>query len=68
MSSCDCQKNIKKPIGNGLLMTTVAGIFFGPMVVGVAQQLVLLTCTSLVYLMSLPVFRSDWKKAYTING
>ena len=47
----------KKP--DGLLMTSVAataiGIFFGLGAVGVGQQSALLTSTSLVYLMSLPI-------------
>ena len=42
MSNCDCPENIKKPIGDGLLITTiaatVAGIFFGLRRVGVGQQ------------------------------
>ena len=62
MSNCDCQKNTKKLIGHGMLITAVAamaaGIFFGLRV----------TSTSFVYLLSLPVFRSDDKKPYTING
>ena len=66
MSNCDCQKNIRKSIGDGLLKTpvaaTAAGIFFGLRAVGVGQQGVLLTSTSLVYLMLLPVFRSDDEK------
>ena len=74
MSSCDCQKNIKKPIndrstidaraatvdakpiGDGLLITTVVattvGIFFGLRAVGMGQHNALLTSTSLVYLLS----------------
>ena len=72
MSNCDCQKNLKKPIGDGLLITTVAatttGIFFGLRGVGVGQQGALLTSALLVYLVSLPVFRSDDKKPYIING
>ena len=61
MSNCSCQKNIKKPIGDGLLITTVAataaGIFFGLRAVGVRQQSALLTSALLVYLMSLPVWK-----------
>ena len=71
MSDCDCQKNIKKPIndgstvdatagkkpiGDGLLIATIAAttavIFFGLRVVGVRQHNALLTSTSLVYLLS----------------
>ena len=58
MSECDFQ-NIKKTIGDGLLITSVGGkaavIFFDPRVVGVEQQGALLTSTSLIYLMSLPL-------------
>ena len=68
MCNCDC-KNNKKPIGDGLLITTVvataAVIFFGLRAVGVGQQGALLTSMSLVYLMSLPVFTSDDEKNYT---
>ena len=62
MSNCDC-KNFKKPIGDGLLIITVAAtaaeIFFGLRAVGIGQQGALLISTLLVYLISLPVFRSD---------
>ena len=71
MSNCDCQKTINKPTGDRLLLTTVAatvaGVFFELRAVGVGQQSELLTPTSLVYLMSLPVFRSDDEKTYTIK-
>ena len=70
VSNCDC-KSIKKPIGDGLLITTVAAtaaeIFFGLMAVVVGQQGALLTSMLLVYLMSLPAFRSDDEKTYTIK-
>ena len=70
MSNCDC-KSIKKPIGDGLLITTVAStaaeIFFGLTAVVVGQQGALLTSMLLVYLMSLPAFRSDDEKTYTIK-
>ena len=70
MSNCDC-KSIKKPIGDGLLITTVAAtaaeIFFGLTAVVVGQQGALLTSMLLVYLMSLPAFRSDDEKTYTIK-
>ena len=68
MKDCDCQKNnkkpiddgstvdatvAKKPIGDGLLITTVTaiatGIFFGLRALGVGQQRALLTSTSFVY-------------------
>ena len=69
MSNCDChcgcQENIddeatvsEKPIGDGLLITTIAamtvGIFFGLRAVGAAQHDALLTSTSFVWLMSFP--------------
>ena len=70
VSNCDC-KSIKKPIGDGLLITTVAAtaaeIFFGLTAVVVGQQGALLTSMLLVYLMSLPAFRSDDEKTYTIK-
>ena len=70
MSNCDC-KSIKKPIGDGLLITTVAAtaaeIFFGLTAVVVGQQGALLTSMLLVYLMSLPAFRSDDEKTFTIK-
>ena len=66
MSNGDCQKNIKKPIGGELLITTVAataaGIFFRIRALGVGQRGALLTFMLLVYLMSLPVFRFDDEK------
>ena len=47
---------IKKPIGDGLLITTVtamaARIYFGLRTVGVRQQGALLTSTSFVYFVS----------------
>ena len=50
----------KKPVGDGLLIntvtTTVAGILFALRVVSVGQRGALLASTSLVYLMSLPVW------------
>ena len=71
MNSCDCQKDIKKPIGDWLLITivaaTTAGIFFGLRAVATGQQGALLTSTLLVYLMSLRVLRSNDKKTCTIN-
>ena len=70
VSNCDC-KSIKKPIGDGLLITTVAAtaaeMFFGLTAVVVGQQGALLTSMLLVYLMSLPAFRSDDEKTYTIK-
>ena len=61
MSHCDCQENIdddettvaatvaKKPIGDGLPITTIAamtvGIFFDLRAIGVAQHDALLTST-----------------------
>ena len=64
MSNCDCQENIKKsvedgpatvaekPIGDGLIITTVAatvvGIFFGLRAIGVVQHDALITSMSLV--------------------
>ena len=70
MSDCeDCQnKNndgveataAKKPIGDGLIITTVttttAVIFFGLRLVGMRQGYALLTSTSLALFMSLPVW------------
>ena len=51
----------KKPNGDGLLITTVdtttTAIFFGLRAVGVGQQGALLISMSLVYLMSLPVWK-----------
>ena len=76
MSECDCQKNIKKPIddestvdstaakkpiADGLLITTVActtvGIFYLVRAAGVGQHNALLTFTSLAWLMSSPVWK-----------
>ena len=76
MSECDCQKNIKKPIddgstvdstaakkpiADGLLITTVActtvGIFYAVRAAGVGQHNALLTFTSLAWLMSSPVWK-----------
>ena len=49
---------VEKPIGDGLLITTVAAtatrIFFGLRAVCVGQQSALLTSMSSVYLMNLP--------------
>ena len=75
MSDCDYQKNnkkptddrstvdattVKKPIGDGLIITTVtattAVIFFGLRLVGMRQGNALLTSTSLAWFMSLPVW------------
>ena len=72
MSNCDCQEYIKKPIEDGpatvaekpigdeLIITTVAatvvGIFFGLRAIGVVQHDALITSKSLVLLMSLPVW------------
>ena len=51
----------KKPNGDGLLITIVAAtttaIFFGLRALGVGQQGALLISMSLVYLMSLPVWK-----------
>ena len=80
MSKRDCQKNnkkaidgdgstidttaTKKPIGDGLHITTVTamttGIFFGLMAVGVEQQGELLISTSFVYFMSFFRTREAW--------
>ena len=76
MSNCDCQENIKKPIedgptvaaktaekpiGDGLIITTVAattvGIFFGLRAIDAVQHDALITPTLLVWLMSLPVWK-----------
>ena len=79
MNNCNCQKNIKKPIGDrlpintvdttaaekptgdGLLITIVAttttGIFFDLRTLGIGQQGALLTFTSLVWLMSLLLWK-----------
>ena len=72
MSNCDCQENIKKPIehgptvaaekpiGDGLFITTVVtatvGIFFSLRAMGLVKHDTLLASTSLVWLMSLPVW------------
>ena len=67
MSDCDCQKNIKKsestvddvekPIGDGLLITTVASttvrIFYTLRAAGVRQHNALITSKSLACFMSL---------------
>ena len=64
MSNCDCQENedettvaTEKPIGDGLLITTVAtatvGIFCS--LRAIVQNDALLASTSLVWLMSLPI-------------
>ena len=75
MSDCDCQKNIKKPIddgstigdvrkpiGDGLLITTVAstpvGIFYALRAAGVGQHKALFRFTLLVWFLSLPVWKS----------
>ena len=74
MSNRGCQENIKKPIehgptvattvakkpiGDGLLITTVAatavGIFLSLRAIGAVQHDALLTSTSLLFFMSLPV-------------
>ena len=75
MSDCDRQKNnkktiddrstvdataAKKPIGDGLIIITVAAttavIFFGLRLVGMRQGNALLTSTSLAWFLSLPVW------------
>ena len=77
MSNCDCQKNIKKTIEDGLITSvdtmgakkrvgdglfintvtvTVARILLALRVVSVRQRGALLASTSLVYLMSFPVW------------
>ena len=75
--NCDCQKNIKKliddastmdaksvkkPIGDGLLITTVASttveIFYALRAAGVGQHKALFTSTSLAWFSSLPVSKS----------
>ena len=67
MSDCDCQKNIKKPtvddakkpIADGLLITTIASttvrIFHALRAADVGQHNALLTSTSLACFMSLPI-------------
>ena len=76
MSNCHCQKNIKKliddgstvdtttskkPMGDELLINTVAstivGIFFALKAAGVGQHNALLTSTSLAWFMSLPIWK-----------
>ena len=73
MSNCHYQENIdddeatvattvaEKPIGDGLLITniatTIAGIFFGLRAMGGVANDALITSTSLVWLMSLPVWK-----------
>ena len=76
MGDCDCQKNIqkpiddgstidataaKKPIGDGLLITTVAsttvGIFYAVRPAGVGQLNALLTYLLLAWFMSLAVWK-----------
>ena len=78
MSNCDCEENIKKPIrngptiaatvvekpiGDGLLIISIAGItaviLFGLRVVSVGQQGALLMPTSLVHWLYLLAVRSD---------
>ena len=69
MSNCDCQEKIQdeatmafeNPIGDGLLSitaveTATVGIFFSLRATGVGQHDALLTSTSLVWLLSLPVW------------
>ena len=72
MSDCDDKKNkpddgstvdataIKKPIGDGLIITTVTAttaiIFFSLRLVGMRQGNVLLTSMLLAWFMSLPVW------------
>ena len=75
MSDCDRQKSnkktiddrstvdaaaAKKPIGDGLIIITVAAttavIFFGLRLVGMRQGNALLTSTSLAWFLSLPVW------------
>ena len=76
MSGCDCQENIKKPIddgstidataakkpiGDGLLITTVLSttvrIFYALRAAGVGQHNALLTSMSLACFMSLPTLK-----------
>ena len=76
MGDCDCHKNIKKciddgstvdataakkPIGDGLLITTVAsttiGTFCALRAAGVGQGNPLLTSTSMACFMSLPIWK-----------
>ena len=73
MSNCDCQEKIKKPIedgpatvaekpiGDGLLITTIAataaGMLSGLRVMGAGQHNALLTSMSMVWLFSLPVWK-----------
>ena len=51
----------EKPIGDELIITTIAatvvGIFFGLRAMGAGQHNALLTSTSLVWLFSLPVLK-----------
>ena len=70
MSDCGCQKNfkkpeptvndVKKPIGDGLLITTVVftsvGIAYAIRAAGVRQHNALLTSTSLAFLISLAIW------------
>ena len=69
MRACDCQKNIKKPnagdvkkpIGDGLLITTVASttvrIFYALRATDVGQHNTLIRSTSLACFMSLPIWK-----------
>ena len=76
MNNSDCQKNIKKPIddgstvdataakkpiGDGLLITTVVsttvGIFYTLRVAGVGQHNALTTSTSLACFIPLPIWK-----------
>ena len=71
MSGCDDQnkkkptdgvddRTVKKPIGDGLMITTLttttAAIFLGLRLAGMRQSNALLTSTSLVWLVSLPLW------------
>ena len=72
MRACDCQKNIKKPnasdvkkpIEDGLLITTVAsmtvGTFCALKAAGVGQHNALLTSTSLACFMSLRIWKCNF--------
>ena len=69
---CNCQEKIddveatvaEKPIRDGLLITTVAAttvrIFFSLRAMGLVQHDALLASTSLVWLMSLPVWERQF--------
>ena len=58
-SNLSCKKNLKHPIGDGQIITTVAtttiGIFFALMAVKVEQPKALLLSTAVTCLLSLPM-------------